>query len=163
MHDAFLAVYHDILEFSARVLVTDGIEVLNGPIGPANSSPPAEFTSTWGRSLALTARGRTLNGSTLVPIHSDQLLIEIISSHIGQVCARLASTGELLGQDADGERYTTICAAWRRILLRQIHRLSDARTAAVTSIFVSAQYFDATGDWIRTSDLLTPSYRVPAK
>ena len=53
------AVYHNILEFSARVLVTDGIEFL---IGPTISSTLDEFTSTWGRSLALTARGRTLNG-----------------------------------------------------------------------------------------------------
>jgi len=28
------AVYHDILEFSARVLVTDRIEFLNGPLRP---------------------------------------------------------------------------------------------------------------------------------
>jgi hypothetical protein len=56
------AVYHNIPEFSARVLVTDGIEFLIGPIGPTISNTSVEFTSTPGRSLALTAHGRTLNG-----------------------------------------------------------------------------------------------------
>ena len=46
------AVYHDILEFSARVLVTGvGIEFLNGPTGPTISSTSDEFTSTRERSL----------------------------------------------------------------------------------------------------------------
>ena len=59
LHGGNRAVYHDILEFSARVLVTDGIEFL---IGPTISNTSVESTSTRGRSLALTAHGRTLNG-----------------------------------------------------------------------------------------------------
>jgi len=46
-----LAVYHDILEFSARVLVTDGIEFQNGPMSPIVSCTSDEFTSSRGRSL----------------------------------------------------------------------------------------------------------------
>ncbi len=34
----FIRVCHDILESSARVLVTDGIEVQKGPTGPTSST-----------------------------------------------------------------------------------------------------------------------------
>ncbi len=45
------AVYRDILEFSARVLATDGTEFLNGPTGPTISKYVGRVHLDTGRSL----------------------------------------------------------------------------------------------------------------
>ena len=45
------AVCHNILEFSARVLVNDGIEFLNGPTAPTISKYVGRVHDGTGRSL----------------------------------------------------------------------------------------------------------------